>query len=317
MAGLAAAALVLLVDGIWAGRAMFRGVATARSALGEGAVAVVTGDPQAARPFFDRAADAADATVAATVAPFDRTGGAHPLARRQHQGGRGRREGIRTECGCRLGDGRRRDDPGWEDIRVPAAETLGAVDLPTLRAATPKLDEVAKSLGVAEAQLSGADTGRLVGPIAAGFQDALDTLRRRYEICEPDADLARLLPGFLGAGGSRTYLLAVQTLGLPQGTGGRVDLIGTLVAQRGTLTVDGPLVPAGPTYADANVSPDGPTTAQELLRLADASGLGEMDGVVLIDSVWLQDALWVTGQVEIPGRRQPLTMDPCRGRDGA
>ena len=31
--------------------------------------------------------------------------------------------------------------------------------------------------------------------------------------------------------------------------------------------------------------------------------------MVLIDSVWLQDALWVTGQVEVAGRRQPLTMD--------
>ena len=201
----------------------------------------------------------------------------------------------------------------WQDVRVPATEAFGAVDFCPARR-DPELDEVAKGLGIAEAQLAAADTGRLVGPIATGYHDALDTVRRRYKIASHTRDLAHLLPGFLGAGGSRTYLMAVQTLGLPQGTGGRVDLVGTLVAERGTITLDGPLVPAGEAFADANVTPDGPTTAQELLRIASTTGLGEvdgraLDGVVLVDSVWLQDALWVTGQVEVPGRRKPLTMD--------
>ena len=65
MAGLATAAVILMLDGIWAGRQMFRGVASARSALGEGAVAVVTGDPEAAQPFFAVSGDGASSQVAA------------------------------------------------------------------------------------------------------------------------------------------------------------------------------------------------------------------------------------------------------------
>jgi hypothetical protein len=308
-AGLAAAAFVLVLDGLWAGRTMFRGVAEARSALTEGAVAVVTGDPAAARAFFEHAAEAANSTVAATSHP------SIELAERLPWLGDNIKavEAVALASEQSAGAGLAMVDAavilGWQDVRIPATESLGAVDLRALRAATPKLDEVAKGLGIAEAKLSAADTGRLVGPIATGYQDALEALRRRYKIANQTRDIAHLLPGFLGAGGSRTYLMAVQTLGLPQGTGGRVDLIGALVAERGRLTMDGLLVQAGPAYAAANVTPDGPSTAQELLRIASASGLGELDGVVLIDSVWLRDALWVTGQLDVPGRRQPLTMD--------
>lgn len=314
LAGLAAASVVLVLDGLWAGRTMFRGVAESRSALGEGAVAVVTGDPAAARPFFEHAAQAATSTIDATSHPAieiaeripwlgDNIKAVEAVARASE---RSANAGLAMVDAAVILD--------WQDVRVPATEALGAVDLASLRDATPKLDEVAKGLGIAEAQLSGADTGRLVGPIATGYHDALDTLRRRYKIASHTRDLAHLLPGFLGAGGSRSYLMAVQTLGLPQGTGGQVDLVGVLVAERGTIALDGPLVPAGQAYADANVTPDGPTTAKELLQIASSTGLGEsdggeLDGVVLVDSVWLQDALWVTGQVEVPGRRQPLTMD--------
>ena len=165
---------------------MFRGVATARSALGEGAVAVVTGDPQAARPFFDRAADAANDDGRRHVAPLDRTG---------RSGSRWLGDNIKAveavaeaseqSAGAGLAMVGRGDDPRMGRHPRPRDETLGAVDLPTLRAATPKLDEVAKTLGVAEAQLSGADTGRLVGPIATGYEDALDTLPAPVSDREP------------------------------------------------------------------------------------------------------------------------------------
>ena len=69
MAGLATAAVILMLDGLWAGRQMFRGVASARSALGEGAVAVVTGDPEAAQPFFEDAGDDAASAVDAAGHP--------------------------------------------------------------------------------------------------------------------------------------------------------------------------------------------------------------------------------------------------------
>ena len=179
-AGLAAAAIVLVLDGLWAGRAMFRGVAEARSALTEGAVAVVTGDPGAARPLFELAAEAADSTVGATAHPSielaeripwlgDNIKAVEAVARASE---RSANAGLTMVEAAVVMD--------WQDVRLPATQALGSVDLPKLRAATPLLEAVAKGLGVAEAQLSVADTGRLVGPIATGYQDALATLRRRY-----------------------------------------------------------------------------------------------------------------------------------------
>ena len=144
---------------------------------------------------------------------------------------------------------------------------------------------------------------------ATGFDDALETLGRRARVALNARDLALFLPRFLGAGGERRYLVAVQTLGRPQGTGGMVDLVGTLEARGGELALASPLAPAGPAFDDATLSPDGPTAAQALLLAADDSGLGEFDGVILIDSVWLQDACWVTGAVEVEDRTLPLTMD--------
>ena len=309
MAGLATAAVILMLDGLWAGRQMFRGVASARSALGEGAVAVVTGDPEAAQPFFEDAGDDAASAVDAAGHPSiqllsrlpivgDNIAAVQAVAVASEQ---------TAEAGLAMVDAA--NTLGWHDLRLPATEAIGSVDIPTLRAATPKLNEVAKHLGIAAAQLQAADTGRLLGPVATGFDDALETLDRRARVALNARDLALFLPRFLGAGEERRYLVAVQTLGRPQGTGGMVDLVGTLEARGGELALASPLAPAGPAFDDATLSPDGPTAAQALLLAAGDSGLGEFDGVILIDSVWLQDACWVTGSVEVEDRTLPLTMD--------
>ena len=105
---------------------------------------------------------------------------------------------------------------GWTDLRLPAIESIGHVDLERLRSARLGLDTVATELGRAAAQLETADTGRLIGPVATGFDDAVETLRRRAKIALDARDLVGFLPGFLGAHEDRRYLLAVQTLGSPR-----------------------------------------------------------------------------------------------------
>jgi hypothetical protein len=306
-AALATASALLVLDGLWAGGQMFRGVASARSDLAEGTVAVVTGDPGAARPFFQDASAAADAVVSAADHPAiqlmtripwigDNVRAVEAVAVASQQ---------TAAAGLAMADAA--DTLDWHDLLLPATGAIGSVDLPTLRSATPSIDEATRLLGVAAARLEAADTGRLVGPVRAGFDDALETLQRRARIAFDTRDFVRLMPAFLGAGSSRSYLMAVQTLGRPQGTGGRIDLVGTLRAERGTLSLESPLAPADDTFADANLSPDGPTSAQALLAAARDAGMGELDGVVLVDSVWLEDAVWVTGQVEVPGLARPLT----------
>ncbi len=309
VAGLAAALILLVLDGIWAGRLMFRGVSSSRSALVEGTVAVTSGDPEAAVPFFEHAGEAASSAVSATGHPSirllsrlpwlgDNIDAVEAVAQASEQTSQA---GLAMVQAAEILD--------WRDLRLPATEAIGVVDLPTLRQARPFLDQVAKTLGIAAARLEAADTGRLVGPVAAGYDDALETLERRARIATDARDLALLLPRFLAAGGSKSYLLAVQALGVPQGTGGRVDLVGALEANGGDLSLQTPLTPAGDAFAEATLSPDGPTAGEALLEAARLSGLGEFDGVVLIDSIWLRDALWVVGSVEVEGRTLPLTMD--------
>jgi len=308
LAGLAALVVLLLVDGVWAGRSMFLGVSSARSALTEGSIAVVTGDPGASIPHFEHAAEAADSAISA---------GGHPsiaLARRIPWLGdnldavRAVAEASRRSADAGLAMAEAARILGWQDLRIPA-EAIGDVDLAKLQQATPAIDEVATELGAALAQLEAADTGRLVGPVAAGYEDSLGTLRRRAKIALDTRDLVELLPRFLGSGAPRHYLLAVQTLGRPQGTGGEVDLIGVLTADDGVLSLDAPLSPADDAFADATATTDARAAGDDLLAAAREAGLGELDGVMLTDSLWLANALWTTGSVDVTERRLPVNGD--------
>jgi hypothetical protein len=309
LAGLATLAILLGIDAFWSGRTMFRGVATARGALTEGTVAVVTGDPEAAVPHFEHAAEAADAALAAAHHP------SIALARRLPWIGDNLRavdavaEASRAsaEAGLTMVEAARILD--WQDLRIPAAEAIGDVDLEALGRAAPLLDEVATQLGVAAARLETADTGRLVGPVAAGFEDAVETIDRRATIALDTRDLVELLPRLLGVGRQRRYLLAVQTLGRPQGIGGEVDLIGVVTADDGAMALTTELTPAGEEFAGATATSDGRSAGENLLAAARSSGLGELDGVLLTDSLWLADAVWTTGSVDVPDRKLPVNSD--------
>ena len=308
-AALATLAVLLILDGIWAGRAMFRGVAGARSALTEGTVAVVTGDPEAAAEHFEHAAESADSAVGAAGHPSialasripwigDNLTAFEAVAQASSRS---------AEAGLALVEAARIMD--WRDLRIPAAEAIGAVDLATLEEAAPAFDEVATVLGTAAAELEAADTGRLLGPVAAGYEDALETLERRAKIALDTRDLVQMLPRFLGGEDTRRYLLAIQTLGLPQGTGGEVTLVGVVRAKDGVMKLGVPLTPAGEAFAEATATTDGRAAGENLLAAASEAGLGNLDGVLLADSLWLADALWTTGSAEVSDRVLPVNSD--------
>jgi len=308
-AGLATLAILLTLDGIWAGRTMFRGVSSARSALTEGAVAVVTGDPQAAVPHFEHAASAADSALDASGHPSisllgrlpwlgDNLGAVEAVAQASRSS---------ADAGMAMVEAARILD--WRDLRLPAAEAIGAVDLAKIEQATPAIDRVASELGAAAARLEAADTGRLVGPVASGYDDALETLQRRAAIALDTRDFMEVLPRFLGGGARRRYLLAIQTLGRPQGTGGEVDLVGVLSARDGVMTLSSALTPAGEAFAATTTTTDARAAGANLMAAATDAGFGKLDGVVLADSLWLADALWTTGSVEVADRALPVNSD--------
>jgi hypothetical protein len=309
LAGLATLAILLMLDAVWAGRSMFRGISAARSELTEGTVAVVTGDPDAAASSFERAAEAADSALAADAHPSISLASRLPWLGDNLDAVEAVAEASRStaEAGLAMVEAAR--ILGWNDVRIPAAEAIGDVDLAALERAVPVLDDVATELGDAAVRLEDAATGRLFGPVAAGFDDAVETLRRRARIALDARELVRVLQRFLGADGERRYLLAVQTLGRPQGVGGEVDLIGVVTAVDGTMRLEAPLTPAGELFTGTTATTDGRSAGENLLAAAGSSGLGDLDGVLLTDSLWLADALWTTGTADIPGRRLPLNSD--------
>jgi hypothetical protein len=309
LAALAVLLGLLLLDGLWAGRAMVRGVSAARSDLSAGAVAAVTGDPDAAVPHFESAADAADSVLGASGHPSISLASRLPWIGENLRAVEAVGEASRRSADAGLAMVEAARILEWYDLRIPAAKAIGDVDLATIEAAAPTIDEVATELADAAAALEAVGPSRLIGPVAAGYDDALETLQRRAAIAADASDVMALLPRFLGSGAERQYLLAIQTLGRPLGVGGEVDLIGVLTARNGVMTLTTPLTPAGEGFAQATAATDGRAAGENLLAAASDEGLGDLDGVLLADSMWLADALWTTGTAEVSGRELPVNPD--------
>ena len=310
LAALAVMAVLLVLDGLWAGRAMVRGVADARADLAEGTVAVVTGDPEAAVPHFESAADAADSALGASGHPSISLASRLPWIGENLGAIEAIAEASRPHRRRRARDGRGRPHPGM----ARPAHPRGRGDRrrrPRHRSSRQRrsIDEVATELADAAAALEAVGPGRLVGPVATGYDDAVETLRRRAAIAADASDVMALLPRFLGSGAERQYLLAVQTLGRPLGVGGEVDLIGVLTADDGVMTLSTPMTPAGEAFAGATATTDARSAGENLLAAAREEGLGELDGVLLADSLWLADAVWTSGTAEVPERDLPVNPD--------
>lgn len=299
VAGLGAAMALLALDGAWSARSMISGVTSARSALSVGIESVVTGDHRpGSRAFVDAIGDAEQALDAsghpsmrlARNLPWigDNIDGVVAVAEAERRS---------AEAGLVLVDAA--IVLRWDDLRLPAIDGLGRVDIAAVAAAAPHLREVAGMLAETYDQLEATNAGRLIGPVASGYDDAVEATQRRAQLAADAATLAEFVPAALGGTGPRRYLVAVQRLGQPYPMGGRAGPVGVLTASDGVMTLT-PLEPAGKAFSQATVSPDGPTAARALLSAAEVAGFGELDGVVLTDTVGLQGLLWMVGDVDPP-----------------
>src|SRR5207302_3565902 len=139
-------------------------------------------------------------------------------------------------------------------------------------------------------------------------------LRPKARLASVAARLSRLLPAFLGGDGTRRYLLALQNLSAPRGTGGFLGEYGILEANHGRISL-GSLKPTGtfgkvaPVQAPADVkrlygglgalrylfaanySPDFPTSAHLIMELWKEKGGPPLDGVIGVYSVWTSELL--------------------------
>jgi hypothetical protein len=297
--------VLLILDGLFAGRALLRNLERSRAELSVAIESVVTGDAESARPHFAAALLAAEDANGAIAHPAFGFAGLLPVI------------GDNIDAAAAVADASRETaiagrslvgvarDLGWTDIGLPATAAAGRLDVQAMESATPGMEDVVARLGSALERLHGSGGGRLIGPVATGYRDAVEGLTRRTELATRFRDALRLMPVMFGGRQPRRYLISVPSLGVPRPDGGTPAATAVLTATNGVLTMD-PLAPAAEQLTEVPSSPDWPTTARALIAEAEALGAGRLDGVVQLDAVSLQDLVWVSGDVPVRGR--PLAL---------
>ncbi|HEY3942138.1 MAG TPA: DUF4012 domain-containing protein [Acidimicrobiales bacterium] len=218
------------------------------------------------------------------------------------------------------------------DYRLDYAD--GQVDLAKLEALATPMRVLDGALRLADTRLGAVGSPWLVAPLA----DRARTLRTQVTHAAQAAGLAtqaaRVLPGMLGANGTRHYLVAFMTPAESRGYDGLIGSYGVLTADAGHLElsasgqisdVQNALPPGGATLTgvpgylarygsfdpgefpqDAAYSPDLPTDAKVFAELYGQSIGGPVDGVLAVDPAGLAALLHFTGPVSVPGLPTPL-----------
>jgi hypothetical protein len=302
-AGLAAFVLLLVLDGVWAGRILVRGLTSARSELAVAIESIVTGDPEAAAPHFAAAQQAADDALDATGHPSMGIAGLLPLAGSNIEAAAAVAEASRATAAAGGTMVEVARDLGWTDIRIPASTAAGRLNIDAFEAALPRMGAVAGQLREASIALEAVGGDGLFGPVASGYRDAVDGLARRADLAGRFRDSMQLVTAMFA--GEHRYLVCVPALGRPRPGGGAPAAVGVLLVDDGSLELR-PVQPASKALSDIDVSLHWPRTARALMDAAEESGIRPLDGVILIDAVALEDLVWTIGDVEVEG--QPLAL---------
>ncbi|MGH2640270.1 MAG: hypothetical protein ACRDGO_01080 [Actinomycetota bacterium] len=304
LAGIATFAALLVLDGVWAGRNLVRGLTAARSELSIGIESIVTGDPGSAAPHFEAATRAADAARGAVGHPSMGIAGLLPIAGDNIDAAAAVADASRATAEAGAAMVRVARTLGWTDIRIPASSAAGSVDIAAFEDAIPDMEMVTRRLDVALRTLEDAGSDGLLGPVASGYRDAVDGLTLRLDLATRFQESLRLAAAMFG--GEHRYLVCVPTLGIPRPGGGTPATVGVLVARDGSLELES-IAPAPSDLIEAELSIDWRKTARTLLEAADASGLSDLDGVIQIDAVALEDIVWAIGDVETVGSPEALS----------
>jgi hypothetical protein len=330
--GLAVVATLLVLDLAWATWTTASGLTSAREDLQAGTDLLRAGDPQGAGVAFQDAENAAGGAAAAMGHPAmlavralpwvgDDAGAVAAMARAAEATATG--GGALVDAVIRA---------GWTGEGVPALGAGGTVDLEAVAAAAPPLRTAADELTRANDDLATVDADGLTEAVATRLVTAREAVDEAAGVVSTASDLADLLPGMLGADGSRRYLVAFQNLDAPRGTGGFLGFYGVLEAEGGDVSLTAlapastvPDVPPVDALAEvkrryatfgmlttlyaANYSPDVPTSARNVLAIAEAGGLGSFDGVIFTDTKWMEAMLAAVGPVETGAWPEPISAD--------
>ena len=170
----------------------------------------------------------------------------------------------------------------------------------------------------------------LAGPIVGARDAMIERVDKYAPLLDSYVTASARLPAILGWDGPRRYLVLTQNPAELRPTGGFIGSYGIIAFDKGRITErtfrdiflldlpwDYPFITPpteladyllGPTQpwqlADANWSPDFPTSAQDAIRLyANESGDTKIDGVLGITTYTIDALLKVTGPVTVPDYR--------------
>jgi hypothetical protein len=200
----------------------------------------------------------------------------------------------------------------------------GRVDLTGVQATVRDTTAVLGDLRRARAELDRVRGGWLA-PGAAGARDA--TLRQLDDVegqFRPLHDVVQVLPAAVGAAGPRTYLVAVSNSSELKAWGGALLAIAQLRFDHGRVSVprsgqlreqqltgrlSWPYVPGDPwhppgslsLFSSAGLSPNFPTSGEEILRAFQVLTGVRADGVIALDPVALAGLLHASGPVTTAG----------------
>jgi hypothetical protein len=296
--------ILLVLDGLWAGRGLVRGLTDARAELAVAIESIVTGDPEAASPHLLAAREAADDAVSSAGHPSLGLAGLLPIVGNNIEAASAVAEAslATAEAGTTMVKVAR--DLGWTDVRIPASSAVGDLDIAAFEAAIPDMGSVARRLRNALATLEGVGGDGLLGPVASGYRDALEGLGRRADLALRFRDSLQLASAMFA--GQHRYLICVPALGVPRPGGGVPATVGALVVNDGAIELES-MTPAPKELTDLDVSLDWPKTARAFMAAVEGAGGEPVDGVISIDAVALQDLVWVIGDVKVGGRTRALS----------
>jgi hypothetical protein len=204
---------------------------------------------------------------------------------------------------------------------VPSA---GRLDLAALQAAGPALAAAQTGTEEIRKRLGAIVTANLLPPVRAAVTQLQTQVTRLAALLAVARRGAALLPGLLGTGRPRTYLLLLQNLAESRSTGGMIGAYAVIRADNGHLslvshgassnlgTFGRPVLPVsagteaiytnrlGMFPADVNLTPDFPTAAMYFREMYRRRGGTTVDGVLAADPVALSYLLAVSGPVGLP-----------------
>jgi hypothetical protein len=199
------------------------------------------------------------------------------------------------------------------------------VDLSVLAQARTETNALLQDVASARAELLKVSGGPLEPGVDNARAEGLAQLEAVEGRIRPILSFLHIAPSVLGLDRDRTYVVVLTNLAQSQPSGGTPDAVARLRVSKGVIAVEGrptgvvtnlqearvtwPALPEDPwrpgaaftEFADANSSPNFPTSGEELLRAYEAMGGGRADGAVSLDPLALRGLLGVTGGMTVPG----------------